>query len=150
MRLNQTRLYQRGEGTYSILTVPTLRPMWVMERKWRENTPDVSCVPTGFYSLVPHDGEKYKDTWALVGATVSHRKEPGIPRSFCVAHWEDDPKFLEGCLSMAYQLGPDGRLYDSGRNALTDAKCILAANPGPHYLNITAAPGYLASAGMAE
>ena len=54
-------------------------------------TEDSPRVPPGFYYLDPHGWEpdtslRFKRTWALVGATVSHQAEIGIPRSAVVFH----------------------------------------------------------------
>lgn len=117
----------------------------MMERKWRDNQANVSCVPLGFYQLVPHNGDKYQETWALVGDAVSHWPELDIPRSACAAHWEDDALFLKGCFSVAHHLDANLRLHDPERAAITHLKDILENEDEPHYLNITAGPGYLES-----
>lgn len=88
-----------AKAMYGILSVEDRKYM-TCERMWNDNIPGESAVPTGFYVLEPHDGSKYKETFALVGATVSHVSSPGIPRSACVIHWEDDGRFLQGCVSV--------------------------------------------------
>jgi hypothetical protein len=105
------------------------------ERCWRDNIPGQSCVPAGFYHLVPHDGQKYKDTWALVGETVSHYPRAGKIRYACALHWEDDAAFLHGCVAFGYGLIASGYEYKLQGNAM---KTVLDAlsNPGPHYLQI--------------
>lgn len=70
------------------------------ERGWHDNIPGGSCIPEGFYTLEPHDGGKYKNTYALVGQHVSHYSYNNIPRTVCVIHWEDDGRYLQGCVSI--------------------------------------------------
>ena len=89
------------------------------ERAWKDNQPNVSCVPTGFYLLEPHDGTKYKNTFALVGSTVSHTVDPspvwltadlspvwltvdgaGVTRSACVFHKASKGSQLQGCIAL--------------------------------------------------
>ena len=58
-------------GTFGSLHLPDGSQLAVLEPPWIDNGPFVSCVPEGKYVLVPHNTEKYPDTWALVGKTVS-------------------------------------------------------------------------------
>lgn len=104
IRLKITRTFTNveSEAMYGILEVPGLGVYTSLERSWNDNLPGESSVPEGFYTLEPHDGEKYKSTFALVGETVSHEGPPtlAVPRYACVLHWEDDGKFLQGCISI--------------------------------------------------
>ncbi len=71
------------------------------EREWKDNQPNVSCVPTGFYLLEPHDGTKYKNTFALVGSTVSHIGDgASVTRSACVFHKASKGSQLQGCIAL--------------------------------------------------
>ena len=106
-----------------------------LERCWANNVAGQSCVPAGFYHLVPHDGTKYKNTWALVGRTVAHLPGYGKHRSACVLHWEDDAAYLQGCISFGMKVGMIGdefKLYESMVSFVLDA----LQNPGPHYVTI--------------
>lgn len=102
IRLKLTRTFRDrdSEAMYGILKVPGLGVYTSMERIWNDNVPGESAVPPGFYTLEPHDGTKYKSTFAIVGETVSHAQTPGIQRYACVLHWEDDGIQLQGCLSI--------------------------------------------------
>ncbi len=75
-----------------------------LEREWKANEAGKSCVPAGFYYLEPHDGTKYKGTFALIGADVSHSKETGVQRYACVLHWAKAGMYLEGCISIGFKL----------------------------------------------
>jgi hypothetical protein len=115
-----------------------------IERAWVDNRPNVSCVPAGFYYLEPHNGAKYKDTFALIGAHVSHISEPGVQRSACVVHKARTGLDLEGCLSFGTLVTleasrpPLAVIKDSKVDALLE---LLRSLPGPHYLDILDPPG---------
>ncbi len=98
------------------------------EREWKNNKPNVSCVPAGFYHLVPHDGTRYKNTIALVGSTVT--AEPtAAPRSACVFHWASNGIGLKGCISIAHSIvnTPNGmKLYDRNNNWVNDIRQLIA------------------------
>lgn len=127
-----------GDSIFGELYADGVPAGMTCERGWHDNAPGQSCVPPGFYVLSPHDGTKYKQTFALVGETVAHLPTPGIPRSACVLHWAPRGELLEGCIAiggnvMATCAEPSVlQLKDTGR-ALLDR---LRAAPGPHYLTI--------------
>ncbi len=72
--------------------------LWTVERPWKDNAPFYSCVPGGFYSLVPYSSEKYPDTWALLGEHVSVRKQDGVARYTCLFHIANWALDVEGCI----------------------------------------------------
>lgn len=73
----------------------------VVERGWHDNRPGKSCVPAGSYNFEVHDGTKYKQTLALVGATVSHFGDGArVTRSACVLHKAAFGLQLQGCISI--------------------------------------------------
>lgn len=106
-----------------------------LEREWLHNLPFMSCVPQGVYDLVPHHGEKYPDTFALVGLTVGAAPSEHKPRYACVLHGASGPRQLQGCIALGYGLSPRSHLV--GYEAAT-RKAIeyLHAEPGPHRLVI--------------
>ena len=106
------------------------------EREWLGNKRGESCVPAGFYVLEPHDGTKYKDTFALVGGTVSHNPEEGVARYACVFHGAKTGAQLQGCIAVG------AAIYWTGAGALDESAALewllgqLRAEPGPSYLTI--------------
>jgi len=112
------------------------------ERMWDDNKAGSSCVPEGFYVLEPHNGTKYKNTFALIGETVSHIETPLIPRSACVFHWSAFGKGLQGCVSMSktitFDIGNSSRLTKD--QTLGEFRSLLQGDPGPHYLTISGHP----------
>lgn len=119
-----------------------------LERCWNGNKPGKSCVPAGFYYLEPHNGTKYKETFALIGAQVSHAKEPGVPRFACVVHQAPTGLSLEGCTSFGLHLSVQ-TATPSPLVTMTDyvVKTVLAklrARPAgeKHYLTIFDPPDF--------
>lgn len=103
------KIYRRLRDPRSRSIFGTLIPegrqrLLTCEREWKGNRPGESCVPTGFYILTPHDGTKYKNTFGLIGETVSHFQKPGIPRSACVAHWSSTGRGLQGCMAWGLEV----------------------------------------------
>ena len=136
MRLLLQRVAELGDDLVGRLTGPGL-DLWTMERRWGANVPFRSCVPAGFYCLEPHNGTKYQDTFALIGADVSHAKEPGVPRYACVLHWARRGSLLSGCVSASRRVA----LRDDGGAELVESALIelfewLRSDDSPHYLTI--------------
>lgn len=79
--------------------------LFTMERSWRNNEPRISCIPPGTYFLEKHSGQKYTDTWALVGETVSHWPSASKKRYGVVFHVANLPEELEGCIAPGTFIG---------------------------------------------
>ena len=94
--LTLTHMFDHWGGRYSLLCDSDSFMTWVMEREWRFNQRHVSCVPRDEYVLEPHDGGKYKNTYALVGDGVAHWPHEGKPRYACVIHPAVYPSDLQG------------------------------------------------------
>ena len=75
-----------------------------IEKPWRDNKPFESCVPSGFYTLLPFNSERFGSTWAMVGGTVSVR--PGdAARYACLFHVANYGKNVEGCIGLGESEG---------------------------------------------
>ena len=90
-------------GTFGRLIVGDLK-LWTVEQPWNNNKARESCVPEGEYTLEHHEGSKYRDTWALVGETVSHWPGEGKPRSTCVFHKGNTAGNVLGCIAPGLEL----------------------------------------------
>ncbi len=138
MRMTLIRRFtgSRSQSVSGELTAPGFAAM-SCEREWLDNTPGKSCVPLGFYVLEPHDGVKYKQTFALIGETVSHSQQSGVQRYACVIHWSATGAGLQGCVSVGdateIRAGKGPRLVGS---RVTELLAMLREEPGPHYMTI--------------
>ena len=112
--LTMTHKFDEHNGRFSILANNDgSLLMWIMEREWKHNQQNVSCIPRDEYILEPHSGTKYQDTFALIGDGVGHYKDEGKPRFACVIHKAVFPYSLKGCLAPAKSIGPVTQAFES-------------------------------------
>lgn len=78
----------------------------------REGALDESCVEDGEYQLVPHDGARQRDVWALVNPSNGVYRQPGdIPagqrwgRSAILIHAGNSTSDIEGCICVGKRHG---------------------------------------------
>lgn len=86
-------------------------------------------VPLGFYFLERHgwDGQaRFDRTWALVGQTVAHWREPGF-RSAIVLHPGNLDEDTRGCILLGLTLGHSARepALIAGREAMERLRHII-------------------------
>jgi hypothetical protein len=109
--------YEYGTGgTFGNLFLGNGTVLHTLERPWADNAPFLSCIPEGIYALVRHEGQKYPDTWALIGGTVGHLESDGKPRWACVFHvgnWVSD---TTGCVLVG--VGRDGDMLTGSQEAM--------------------------------
>ncbi len=135
MKLTLQRFLQDDDGTFGILTIGELQ-LYTVEREWRDNEPNISCVPADDYEMVPHSG-KYADTWALVGETVSHYPETSAARSTCVFHVGNRWMDVRGCVAIGTWFGviKGIRAVVHSRDAMAVFRQALR-DTGPHTITI--------------
>ncbi len=78
-------------------------------------------VPPGFYLLEPHNGPKFKDTWALVGEHVSHEQEVGVERAAVLFHAGNRDDDSRGCILVGLSRGELG-----GELAVLNSKAAMS------------------------
>ncbi|WP_320174929.1 DUF5675 family protein [Maridesulfovibrio sp.] len=60
------RVEQSEDVTIGVLTVDGEGVCWCLEEPWRENEPDVSCIPAGTYPLaLEHSPSKGRMLWTI-------------------------------------------------------------------------------------
>lgn len=116
--LHIDRIETSANGTFSQLWLyaPTgereVLPYYGLECPWRDNRPNVSCIPAGWYYLEEHLSNKFGAVPALVGGCVSHYGDITGLRSHILIHPANRAVELKGCLAVG---DPDrdkeGRLY---------------------------------------
>lgn len=75
----------------------TLEPGW--------NDEDHPHVQPGEYRLEPHNGPRFKDTWALVGDGLSHYPTAGVARSAVLIHPGNTDDDTLGCILLGLSIG---------------------------------------------
>jgi hypothetical protein len=112
IRLEWTEACTRGaliiDGHYVCMT---------LELPWRENNPNVSCIPTGVYTcrriVSPHFGETFEIT--------------GVPRrSHILFHAGNKPEDTEGCVLTGQALPPMTAAIRDSKRAHATLMQVLA------------------------
>lgn len=96
--LTLIRTKSTGLATTGYADLPTGERLYSIEPPWRDNLPDVSCVPPGIYTLMPYMSSEHGPTWYLQNAddTIGGR---GAMRSYCELHSANWARQLEGCIA---------------------------------------------------
>lgn len=124
-----------SKSLFGVLTLGDSRYV-SCETEWRDNQRNVSCVPNGFYALEPHNGTKYKATYALIGETVAHTRTKGFARFACVLHGATKGDQLKGCISFGTHAELSPSRAELANHRTSEIIGILDETPGPHYLII--------------
>ena len=99
---------------FAYLDSGTLGKVWVgdwscytIERPWKNNAPNVSCIPEGEYKCEPFSGTKYKDVVQVLD----------VPdRTFILFHVANFPHDVQGCIGLGSRFNSDAlepAVYDS-------------------------------------
>jgi len=100
------RFISTDKGTFGVLIVEDKR-FYTVEKPWRNNTQEISCVPSGEYILIPH-GEYGKDGDVLCLISeenkITHFEENNSKRFACLIHTANYEKDVIGCIGL-------GQLY---------------------------------------
>ncbi len=124
-----THTHDMLNGRYSVLANGDWQ-CWTMEREWKWNRRNNSCVPRDEYLLDPHSSDKYPNTWALIGDGVSHYQEPNVPRFACVFHKATFPFDLKGCVTLAKSISAYGAAHGT-REAMDEFRELMSKATGP-------------------
>lgn len=86
---------------------------FTIERPWKDNRPNVSCIPEGTYACQPFSGSRFKDVIQLMD----------VPdRSYILIHVANFPHDIEGCIGVG-----DRFVSDALEPAVYNSKKTLAA-----------------------
>lgn len=79
-------------------------------------------ISPGEYSLKPHNGPRFKSTWAIVGNGITHQPAPGAIRSAILFHAGNLDDETKGCVLVGLSIG---RL--SGEHAILQSQAAMTA-----------------------
>ena len=108
------RIFQSNQGTFGIIYGPCGRICYTLEPPWKDNRPNVSCIPDGGYEVryMPRSASgKYKDCYHL--QNVSGRYGILIHKGNLVTH-------TMGCILPGQRIG-----YLKGRRAVLGSASAL-------------------------
>lgn len=88
-------------GTFGVLTVDD-KIFYTVEKPWQNNTPEISCVPDGEYTLTPHNSHKYGNVLCLINEDkgITHFDSPASKRFACLIHTANYEKDVLGCIGL--------------------------------------------------
>ena len=96
-KITLTRIRSEDNHTVGILEAVGEK-FYTLEKPWKENEQNVSCVPAGFYEFGPFDGNKYKKVWEI----------KDVPdRSFILLHAGNIVEHTQGCVLVGLGLHTD-------------------------------------------
>mgnify|MGYP001565342252 FL=1 len=94
------------------------------------------CVPEAEYVLEPHDGARFKGTFALVGEGVSHWATPGVDDETILFHVGNKPDETHGCILIGTGVIPRGPLLLGSRQAFETFRVLMREQSGARTLRI--------------
>lgn len=96
-----TRIEETSKGTLGVLAWEGETLCWTLELPWRDNKPNISCIPAGHYPIVLEYSAKFdKLLWEL-------KEVPG--RSEVKIHRGNYLSDIEGCIMVGIDIGWDSK-----------------------------------------
>lgn len=99
--------------TGGLLSLPSGRELYTLERPWRNNRPFDSCIPESVYMCEPYDSPKFGDVYILSGGQVSKFRSQHHERYGILFHPANRSHSLAGCIAVGLGLSDDGFLRNS-------------------------------------
>lgn len=113
------------------LHVPGFHTYATIERPWRGNERNISCIPEGVYQCKPFSGRRFKNVWQLMD----------VPdRTYILIHAGNWAKDVQGCIAVGkalsstdYMVMNSGDAIDELRGHLPDEFQIRVTVKHPEY-----------------
>lgn len=114
--------------TLSRLTVGRLK-LHGIEPAWRDNRPNISCIPAGAYALLPYRSAKHRYALQIIGGTVGdskrHLDPPVVARYKCLVHSANCGWQLQGCLAPGLTLQEHGDWKTGGPAVRSSIRALM-------------------------
>jgi len=105
MNLELIRVSQTDEGTFGVLLKDELPLCVTLELPWKQNAPNISCIPAGSYNVQSFYSEKHGQVWEILNVPA---------RSAILLHEGNFPSDSMGCIICAqYFSGKETAIYNS-------------------------------------
>jgi hypothetical protein len=115
--INLYRYHSDSIATLGILKLHKNHdPIYTLELPWLDNKPDVSCIPTGVYSVIPYSSEKYPNVYEI--SLVEYR-------SNILMHIGNYSKDTKGCILVGQGIIPGTPMITNSRLAMENIRAIL-------------------------
>jgi len=101
MIITLRRFTSTDYGTFGVLTFGD-KKFYTVEKPWVNNTPEISCIPSGDYILEPHESHKYGNVLCMVNneKKVTHFKNTDSKRFACLIHAANYERDVIGCIGL--------------------------------------------------
>lgn len=122
MLITLTRIRQNELFTLGVLTSEIFRPLYTLEPPWKDNAPNISCIPVGTYRCDTFISPTFKLTWKLESV-------PG--RSDIEFHWGSYVHDTRGCPLLGcrfFQLEEDMVMLSSSKVGFEEFRTALRSN----------------------
>ena len=117
MQLQLTRFAHYPDRTIGLMELGG-RHWYTVERPWLDNAPNISCIPTGEYTMQKVTSPRFgPDTWEVMDV-------PG--RTHILIHSANWAKQLEGCIAPGRGLFANLDGVTNSRNALGELERITS------------------------
>lgn len=119
------RFISTDYGTFGVLTVDG-KSFFTVEKPWVNNTQEISCIPSGIYTLAPH-GEYGKDGNVLCMVNdemgITHYDNPTSKRFACLIHTANYERDVIGCIGLGKNYL--GHMVTNSRNSIKEFYALV-------------------------
>jgi hypothetical protein len=93
-----------------------------IERPWKDNKPQISCIPDGLYVCKHFDGKRFKDVWEVTNVKG---------RTAILIHQANYAAELEGCIAvgLSHDNSIKDRMVKNSRDAMRELKNYIGRKP---------------------
>jgi hypothetical protein len=96
-----------------------------VERQFKNNAPNISCIPAGMYTLKKHVSPKFGACFALENSNIGVTIEGPSLRTHCLMHVANWPEQLAGCIAPGMHFHPSRWGVASSRDAFDMLMALL-------------------------
>jgi len=117
MNITLKRVASSKVGTFGVLIRDNIPLCVTLERPWNDNKTGDSCIPTGTYKCIQHNGTQFKGVWEITN----------VPnRTAILFHAGNTIKDTHGCVLVGSKFSPAG--VSLSQAALDDLRHTLPGN----------------------
>ena len=114
--LTLNRFYINNKVTIGRIKISN-QAFCTIERGWKDNQVNVSCIPEGEYSIYPHKSPKFGDVYIIFGGTVGYSVSDTVKRTHCLIHVGNSIEDVNGCIALGLHLS-----FPYNNPTITDSK----------------------------
>jgi hypothetical protein len=113
------RYYQDSIVTFGFINFSDNLHLFTLEKPWRNNERNISCIPQGQYMCSPFSGDKFKNVYVIENVTK---------RSNILFHIGNYPNQTEGCILVGHgadNLNPEYPMIRNSTVAMNKMRKLL-------------------------